>query len=129
MSVFFLLLLLIVAPLHIRLLPSGGCQNEMSTIVNQFILRRTNTINAQHLPDKLVQVVCCKLTDIQRDIYRHLLHNKDLMVLRSTPRAFTCLCLISRGGADDRGTAAECHISGSIFHFSLLRFVPLDPHR
>jgi DNA repair and recombination protein RAD54 and RAD54-like protein len=31
-------------------------QNEMSLIVNQFILRRMNTINAQHLPDKLVQV-------------------------------------------------------------------------
>ena len=36
-------------------------QNEMSLLVNQFILRRMNTINAQHLPDKLVQVsVSCR---------------------------------------------------------------------
>ena len=31
-------------------------QNEMSTTVNEFILRRINTVNAQHLPPKLVQV-------------------------------------------------------------------------
>lgn len=37
-------------------------QQEMSTIVNDFILRRVNTLNAQHLPPKLVQVVCCNLT-------------------------------------------------------------------
>lgn len=28
----------------------------MSTVVNEFILRRTNNINAKHLPPKLVQV-------------------------------------------------------------------------
>jgi DNA repair and recombination RAD54-like protein len=37
-------------------------QQEMSTTVNDFILRRVNTLNAQHLPPKLVQVVCCNLT-------------------------------------------------------------------
>lgn len=53
-------------------------QNEMSNIVNQFILRRTNTINAKFLPDKLVQVVCCKLTETQKNIYRHLIASKDV---------------------------------------------------
>ena len=47
-------------------------QNEMSTIVNEFILRRINTLNAQHLPPKLVQVVCCNLTEIQKNMYSHL---------------------------------------------------------
>ncbi|KAG5185679.1 SNF2 family N-terminal domain-containing protein [Tribonema minus] len=53
-------------------------QNEMSTLVNEFILRRTNTLNAKHLPPKLVQVVACRLTDVQRRIYQHLLDSKEI---------------------------------------------------
>jgi DNA repair and recombination RAD54-like protein len=52
-------------------------QNDMSTTVNDFILRRVNTLNAQHLPPKLVQVVCCNLTDIQQNMYQHLVNSKD----------------------------------------------------
>jgi DNA repair and recombination RAD54-like protein len=44
-------------------------QNDMSTTVNDFILRRVNTLNAEHLPPKLVQVVCCNLTEIQQNMY------------------------------------------------------------
>lgn len=117
----------------------------MSTLVNEFILRRTNNINAKHLPPKLVQVrfsilrfglgtnpehgdvrirssrwgergrrllegrfrrssvtsctqfntvasalsspspgsifpqvVCCRLTPVQRRIYKHLLSSKEI---------------------------------------------------
>ena len=53
-------------------------QNDMSLTVNEFILRRVNTVNAQHLPPKLVQVVCCKLTDIQQNMYQHLVNSKDM---------------------------------------------------
>jgi DNA repair and recombination protein RAD54 and RAD54-like protein len=53
-------------------------QAEMSGIVNDFILRRINTLNAQHLPPKLVQVVCCNLTDIQRNMYEHLVQSKAM---------------------------------------------------
>lgn len=53
-------------------------QNDMSTIVNDFILRRVNTLNAQHLPPKLVQVVCCNLTDIQKNMYQQLVDGKDM---------------------------------------------------
>jgi len=53
-------------------------QNEMSLTVNDFILRRINTVNAEHLPPKLVQVVCCNLTDIQKNMYTHLVTSKDL---------------------------------------------------
>jgi len=52
-------------------------QNNMSSVVNEFILRRVNTLNAKHLPPKLVQVVCCNLTDIQRNMYEHLVNSKD----------------------------------------------------
>lgn len=53
-------------------------QNDMSKTVNEFILRRINTLNAQHLPPKLVQVVCCKLTEIQQNMYQHLVTSKDM---------------------------------------------------
>ena len=53
-------------------------QNEMSRTVNDFILRRVNTLNAQHLPPKLVQVVCCNLTNIQQNMYQHLVNSKDM---------------------------------------------------
>jgi DNA repair and recombination RAD54-like protein len=53
-------------------------QNDMSTTVNDFILRRVNTLNAEHLPPKLVQVVCCNLTDIQQNMYQHLVSSKDM---------------------------------------------------
>lgn len=53
-------------------------QQEMSSTVNNFILRRVNTLNAQHLPPKLVQVVCINLTDVQRNMYAHLCNSKDM---------------------------------------------------
>ncbi|KDO30107.1 hypothetical protein SPRG_05299 [Saprolegnia parasitica CBS 223.65] len=51
------------------------CSGEMCEIVNQFILRRTNALNAKHLPPKLTQVVCCKLSHVQRNMYSHFLHS------------------------------------------------------
>lgn len=53
-------------------------QNDMSSTVNEFILRRINTLNAQHLPPKLVQVVCCNLTEIQLNMYNHLVQSKAM---------------------------------------------------
>lgn len=53
-------------------------QQELSTISNEFILRRVNTLNAEHLPPKLVQVVCCNLTEIQKNMYQHLISSKDM---------------------------------------------------
>ncbi|CAM9559187.1 unnamed protein product, partial [Phaeothamnion confervicola] len=55
---------------------SAGMGNEMSTAVNDFILRRTNTLNAKHLPPKLI--VCCRLTELQRNLYGHLISSKEI---------------------------------------------------
>lgn len=33
---------------------------------------------AEHLPPELAQVVCCNLTDIQKNLYQHLMSSKDL---------------------------------------------------
>ncbi|OQR83876.1 DNA repair and recombination protein RAD54 [Achlya hypogyna] len=53
------------------------CSGEMCEIVNQFILRRTNALNAKHLPPKLTQVVCCNLSEVQRNMYSHFLHSNS----------------------------------------------------
>eukprot|EP01018_Ginkgo_biloba_P036784 Gb_13099 [translate_table: standard] len=51
---------------------------ELSEKVNQFILRRTNALLSNHLPPKIVEVVCCKLTDLQANLYRHFIQSKNV---------------------------------------------------
>ncbi|XP_068321911.1 protein CHROMATIN REMODELING 25 [Pyrus communis] len=51
---------------------------ELSGTVNQFILRRTNALLSNHLPPKIIEVVCCKLTPLQIDIYNHFIHSKNV---------------------------------------------------
>ena len=45
---------------------------ELQKIVDEFIVRRTNDLLAKHLPDKVVSVVCVKLTPLA-ELYEHLL--------------------------------------------------------
>ncbi|KAK3025598.1 hypothetical protein RJ639_042096 [Escallonia herrerae] len=51
---------------------------ELSVTVNQFILRRTNALLSNHLPPKIVEVVCCKLTPLQAELYNHFIHSKNV---------------------------------------------------
>ncbi|KAL4588733.1 hypothetical protein LXL04_001628 [Taraxacum kok-saghyz] len=51
---------------------------ELSAKVNQFILRRTNALLSNHLPPKIVEVVCCKLTPLQTALYTHFIHSKNV---------------------------------------------------
>ncbi|KAK3286246.1 DNA-dependent ATPase protein rad54 [Cymbomonas tetramitiformis] len=55
----------------------------LSAFVNQFILRRTNTLLSNHLPPKVVEVVCCALTPLQRELYDHFLKSKAAKVALS----------------------------------------------
>lgn len=57
-------------------------QKELSVIVNEFILKRGNILNAQHLPPKLVQYVCCRLTPLQEALYARLLSSKEIRHIR-----------------------------------------------
>ncbi|TYI45537.1 hypothetical protein E1A91_D13G044300v1 [Gossypium mustelinum] len=52
--------------------------SELSAIVNQFILRRTNALLSNHLPPKIVEVVCCKLTPLQSELYNHFIQSKNV---------------------------------------------------
>lgn len=56
---------------------------ELSGIVNQFILRRTNALLSAHLPPKLLQVVCVGLSPLQRTLYNHFLSSKELHLIMS----------------------------------------------
>ena len=47
-------------------------------IVNEFILKRGNILNAQHLPPKLVQFVCCRLSPVQLQVYDAILNSKEV---------------------------------------------------
>ncbi|KAL7156802.1 hypothetical protein ABFS83_02G033500 [Erythranthe nasuta] len=51
---------------------------ELSAKVNQFILRRTNALLSNHLPPKIVEVVCCKLTPLQSELYNYFIHSKNV---------------------------------------------------
>ncbi|XP_054787444.1 protein CHROMATIN REMODELING 25 [Prosopis cineraria] len=51
---------------------------ELSAKVNQFILRRTNALLSNHLPPKMVEVVCCKLTPLQSDLYKYFIQSKNV---------------------------------------------------
>ena len=45
----------------------------LSSVVNDFILRRTNALLSAHLPPKIVEVICCRLSPLQRALYDHFL--------------------------------------------------------
>ncbi|CAD7701124.1 unnamed protein product [Ostreobium quekettii] len=49
--------------------------SELSTIVNKFILRRTNKLLSEHLPPKVVEVVCCRLSPLQQSMYARFLES------------------------------------------------------
>jgi DNA repair and recombination RAD54-like protein len=68
-------------------------QKELSTIVNEFILKRGNILNAQHLPPKLVQFVCCKLSPIQETLYNALLSSKEVRHIREGKQTNTLNCI------------------------------------
>jgi DNA repair and recombination RAD54-like protein len=61
---------------------ADALQKELSTIVNEFILKRGNILNAKFLPDKLVQYVCCKISPLQELLYEHILNSKEMRHIR-----------------------------------------------
>lgn len=56
----------------------GGGKGALSALVNNFILRRTNELLSKHLPPKVVQVVCCAMSQLQVDVYKSICQSKDV---------------------------------------------------
>lgn len=51
--------------------------DELVSIVNRCLIRRTNALLAQYLPVKHELIVCCRLTDVQREAYKRFCRTYD----------------------------------------------------
>lgn len=50
----------------------------LSSFVNGFILRRTNDLLSKHLPPKVIEIVCCKMTPIQFDLFSNYVQSRNV---------------------------------------------------
>ncbi|KAI9830234.1 MAG: hypothetical protein M1819_005761 [Sarea resinae] len=57
------------------------CLKELLTLVNKFIIRRTNDILSKYLPVKYEHVVFCNLAPFQMDLYQHFIKSPDIKSL------------------------------------------------
>lgn len=57
------------------------CLAELLTLVNKFIIRRTNDILSKYLPVKYEHVVFCNLAPFQRDLYNHFIQSPEIKSL------------------------------------------------
>jgi DNA repair and recombination RAD54-like protein len=54
---------------------------ELLTLVNKFIIRRTNDILSKYLPVKYEHVVFCNLSPLQKGLYNHFIQSPDIKSL------------------------------------------------
>ncbi|KAI9840893.1 MAG: DNA-dependent ATPase protein rad54 [Sclerophora amabilis] len=57
------------------------CLATLLTLVNKFIIRRTNDILSKYLPVKYEHVVFCNLAPFQMDLYRYFIQSPDIKSL------------------------------------------------
>ncbi|KAG7670478.1 hypothetical protein Ndes2526B_g00232 [Nannochloris sp. 'desiccata'] len=69
--------------------------SQLSEIVNEFILRRTNSLLSAHLPPKVVEVVCCRMTPLQYDLYCHFVQSRSVQNLFATQKSARALSAIT----------------------------------
>lgn len=55
---------------------------EMASLVNKCIIRRTSTLLTKYLPVKYEMIICCKLTPLQEELYKKLIKNKSKDIAR-----------------------------------------------
>lgn len=54
---------------------------ELSTVVNKFIIRRTNELLSKYLPVKYEHVVFCNMSQFQRGLYNHFIQSPEIKSL------------------------------------------------
>ncbi|KAF2232343.1 putative dsDNA-dependent ATPase Rad54 [Viridothelium virens] len=58
-----------------------NCLAELLTLVNKFIIRRTNDILSKYLPVKYEHVVFCNLAPFQKDLYNYFIQSPEIKSL------------------------------------------------
>ncbi|KAF2495684.1 helicase swr1 [Lophium mytilinum] len=57
------------------------CLGQLLTLVNKFIIRRTNDILSKYLPVKYEHVVFCNLAPFQKDLYNYFIKTPEIQSL------------------------------------------------
>ncbi|XP_063229538.1 DNA repair and recombination protein RAD54-like isoform X2 [Bacillus rossius redtenbacheri] len=55
-----------------------ACLEELAGIVNRCLIRRTSSLLSKYLPVKVEQVVCIRMSPLQRDLYRQFISSDAL---------------------------------------------------
>ena len=67
----------------------------MAELVNRCIIRRTQALLSKYLPVKIEQVVCCRMTPLQENIYQSFVHSDAIRrSLRGEWTLDTCLAVV-----------------------------------
>lgn len=67
--------------------------NALALVVNEFVLRRTNGLLADHLPDRVTLVVCIRPTTLQIALYAHFVAAK---LASREQRALPCITILKK---------------------------------
>jgi DNA repair and recombination RAD54-like protein len=67
--------------------------NALALVVNEFVLRRTNALLADHLPDRVTFVVCIRPTPLQVALYSHFVAAK---IAAQSQRALPCITILKK---------------------------------
>ena len=72
-------------------------QDQLSTLLNSWVLRRTSDVISAQLPSKEEFVVFCPLTELQRSVYQALLDTDDIQLILQSNLPCECGSTTKRG--------------------------------
>ncbi|KAF2896347.1 hypothetical protein ILUMI_09810 [Ignelater luminosus] len=54
------------------------CLQELTTLVNKCLIRRTSALLTKYLPVKFEMIVCCQLTPLQKELYLNYINSESI---------------------------------------------------
>jgi SNF2 family DNA or RNA helicase len=100
----------------------------LSLVVNQFVLRRTNALLSEHLPPKLIQVVSCPLSPLQRQMYQAILASSHVQSIVSANNSdFDVSAFEDDDDDPSTSTSTKKKRSGALPVISMLRKICNHP--